>query len=39
MKWNESLYFGTWQLSEDFHLVTKDEAIEIVKTNIYERRI
>lgn len=30
MKWYESLYFGTWQLSEDFHLVTEDEAIEIV---------
>ena len=30
MKWNESLYFGTWQLSEDFHLVTRVEAIEII---------
>lgn len=30
MKWYESLYLGTWQLSEDFHLVTRDEAIEII---------
>ncbi len=30
MKWNESLYFGTWQLSEDFHLVTRNEKIEII---------
>ncbi len=30
MKWYESLYFGTWQLSEDFHLVTENEAKRVI---------
>lgn len=30
MKWYESLYFGTWQLSEDFRLVTENEAKRVI---------